>query len=325
MTPPLSSPRVSQSTPDVAVVVATRNRARRLEALLRTLAVQNGARVQVVVVDDGSTDSTPELLANPPAGLDLKVIRHEQPEGPATSRNEGWRASAAPVVAFADDDVVVDPDFGRGFVEAHRRSPGAVLQGRTDYNPEEMDRSTAFWRSIRVFDVDPFYPTCNIAYPRQLLERLGGFDEAYRRPAGEDTDLGWRARELGAEPEFVDGARARHAVHQMGVISLIKDARRMADNPRVAKRHPGLRSAYHRGWFWNPSHERLLFLLAGLAAARPTRGASMLLALPYYRWYRRHHPTALGTLAALPAYAAIDAAGVVSLLAGSVRHRALIV
>lgn len=309
----------------MAVVVATRNRAARLRALLDTLAVQEGAQVEVVVVDDGSTDDTAGALAAAPGVLDLKVIRHAEAQGPAASRNEGWRASSAPLVAFTDDDVVVDAGYGAALAEAHRRSPGAVLQGRTDYNPDELAHATAFWRSIRVFGVDPFYPTCNIAYPRALLERLEGFDEAYRRPAGEDTDLGWRARELGAEPEFVDGARARHAVHQMGVIPLIKDARRMADNPRVAKRHPGLRSAYHRGWFWNPSHERLLLLLAGLAGARRSRGLSALLALPYYRWYRRHHPTALGALAALPAYAAIDAAGVVSLLAGSVRHRALII
>ncbi|MGI8513244.1 MAG: glycosyltransferase family 2 protein [Solirubrobacteraceae bacterium] len=315
---------MDHGAPEVTVVVATRNRAGRLRALLGTLAAQEGPAVEAVVIDDGSDDSTPRVLDTTPDGLDLHVIRHERSLGPAASRNEGWRAAHAPLVVFADDDVVVDRTFAAEFLQAHRQWPDAVLQGLTEANPEELEHSTVFWRSMRVLGVDPFFPTCNIAYPFELLERLGGFDEHYRRPAGEDTDLGWRARELGVEPRFVESARARHAVHQMGVIPMLKDARRLADNVRVAKRHPGIRRAYTHGLFWNEAHERLLLLAAGACAARRSRGVSLLLGLPYVLWYAQHHRGPLRAAVALPAYAAIDMVQMASLVAGSIRYRTLV-
>lgn len=314
---------MSDGSPDVAVVVATRNRAGRLRALLDTLATQDTA-VEAVVVDDGSADSTPDVLAEPRPGLDLKVIRHTEPQGPATSRNEGWRAARAGLIVFTDDDVVVDTGFAAGFLEAHRQAPGDVLQGLTEENPVELARSTVFWKSMRVPGLDPFFPTCNIAYPRALLERLDGFDESYRRPVGEDTDLGWRARELGVGVRFVEAARARHAVHQMGFFRMLKDARRLADNARVLKRHPGIRGAYRHRLFFLESHERLLVLLAGLVLARRSRGLSLALGIPYALHYAPHHRGRAGALAALPAYAAIDLAQMASLARGSVRHRTLV-
>jgi glycosyltransferase involved in cell wall biosynthesis len=312
------------STPDPAVVIATRNRPRRLEALLHSLAAQGDARFEVIVVDDGSSDRAPEVLARGVPGLELRTIRHPEPRGPAASRNAGWRAAKAPLVVFADDDVVADPGWIPALVAAHRERPGAVLQGRTEPVPSELERSTAFWRSIRVEGVDPFFPTCNIAYPRELLERLGGFDEAYRRPAGEDTDLGWRARQLGAEPAFVPDALVHHAVHQMGLVAMVRDAARLADNVRVATRHPGLRKAFHRGVFWHPAHERVLALLAGVALARRTGGVSLVMGAPYAVLYRRHHRHWAGTIASLPGYAAVDLAQIASLAWASARHRTLL-
>jgi GT2 family glycosyltransferase len=315
---------MSPSRPEVAAVVATRNRAARLEVLLHSLARQEGAAVEAVVVDDGSTDHTAQVVQRGAPGLQLRALRHEESRGPAAARNAGWQASKAPIVAFLDDDVAADPGWAAGYVAAARSRPGAVLQGRTEFDPEELARATVFWRSIKVEGPDPFFATCNIAYPRELLERLGGFDESFGRPAGEDTDLGWRAKELGVETAFVDGARVRHAVHQMGLIGMLRDARRVADNVSVVKRHPGVRSAYHRGVFWHPSHERILGLIAGLLLARRTRGASLVAALPYALLYARLHRRWPGALASLPGYAAIDLAQLLALASASARHRTLV-
>ena len=102
------------------------------------------------------------------------------------------------------------PGWARAMLDAHRANPDAVLQGRTEPHPGEAPKQDAFSRSRAVTRLDWNYPTCNIAYPRALLERLGGFDEAYRFASAEDTDLGWRAREAGSAHR-VRGRRARVA------------------------------------------------------------------------------------------------------------------
>ena len=65
---------------------------------------------------------------------------------------------------------------------------------------------------------DPAFQTCNIFYPRAILERVGGFDiEAFGRVhGGEDSDLAWRAIKSGAAAVFADGALVHHAVNELG-------------------------------------------------------------------------------------------------------------
>ncbi len=83
-----------------------------------------------------------------------------------------------------------------------------------------------------------------------------------------------------------------------------------------------LRSSLHRGMFFQPSHERLLALAAGVGLARRTRGASLLLTVRYAAL--RHHGGWPGTLATLPAYAAVHLARVLMLVAASARHRTIL-
>jgi glycosyltransferase involved in cell wall biosynthesis len=309
---------------DASVVVATRDRARRLEALLRSVAGQDGAAFEVVVVDNGSTDETAAVLECGAPGLALRVLHAPSASGPAAARNLGWRAAAGELVVFCDDDVEADPGWLAAFAEAHRRHPEAVLQGRTDPDAGELARAGAFNRTRRVTALSPSYPTCNIAYPRAALERLGGFREEFERAWAEDTDLGWRAREAGHDAVFVPEARVRHAVRQIGVAGCLREAGRLADTAAAARRHPGFRRSLHRGLFLYPEHERLLGALAGLALARRTRGASLALGLPYLLKRRRLHPGWAGALAALPGYALLDAVEIAALARGSIRHRTLV-
>src|SRR5439155_24140943 len=120
----------------------------------------------------------------------------------------------------------------------------AVVQGRVEPLPGERDRIGPFARTLWVREAGPFYQTANILYPRALLERLGGFDEAYPFPAGEDTDLGWRAVEAGARVVFAPDALVWHAVHEPGWRGLVRDARRWGSAVRIVKRHPGLRTSF---------------------------------------------------------------------------------
>jgi len=310
---------------EISVVVATRNRAQRLQALLESIRAQRGVAAELVVVDDGSDDGTPDLLRSwSDVKVELQTIRHPRSRGPAAARNAGWRASGAPLIVFVDDDVTADPDWLAALVSAHREHPEAFIQGRVEPDRGELERARVYWTSRAVHESGPWYPSCNIAYPRALLERLAGFDESYLNPAGEDTDLAWRALELGVPDAFAEDALVHHAVHSLGVVGLVRDARRWGDMVRVVKRHPGIRRHFVRRVFWVPTHERAFVLAAGLLFARRTRGASLLLALPYFELYRHHHSSLPRALVSLPGHLVGDLAQIASLARASARHRTLV-
>jgi glycosyltransferase involved in cell wall biosynthesis len=253
------------------------------------------------------------------------AVEDSEGRGPAAVRNVGWRRAKGELVCFLDDDVIVDPGWARAMLDAHRANPDAVLQGRTEPHPDEAPLQDAFSRSRAVTALDWNYPTCNIAYPRALLERLGGFDEAYRFASAEDTELGWRAREAGVPTEFVDAARAWHAVHRVGVVRLIRRMPIKADVARLTRRHPGVRHHYYRGIFWKRSHAFLPLAALGLALLPRTRGLALLLAVPYARLYRAQHGSYAGTIASLPGHAAVDGAEIAAVVAGAARFRTLII
>jgi GT2 family glycosyltransferase len=318
---------------DISVVVPTHNRAQRLRALLASLMQQEGPAFEVIVVDNASSDATLEAVADADqAGLHVRAVHLPQPLGPAVARNRGWRSARGELVVFCDDDVVARPGWLAALAAAHERDPEAVVQGRTEPDPRELPRLSAFARSQSASGPGPWFQTCNIAYPKALLERLGGFDESFWEAAGEDTDLGWRAIEAGARVIYEPAAVNWHAVHEAGAWQLIRSTQKWRLGVRNVARHPGLRAALHHRVFWKTSHERLLLAAAGIAMAarvartRPAVGTAVAAAAlaPYVALQRPQHGSYAGTAAALPAHAALDGAEIVAMLRGSVEAGTLV-
>jgi GT2 family glycosyltransferase len=314
--------------PEVSVVIPTRDRAPRLAAALDALRGQTLGRdrFEVVVVDDGSTDGTPKLLesAARDGSLRLQVLRRRG-DGPAAARNAGWRAAAAPLIAFTDDDCEPAGNWLDATLRAAGKSPGAIVQGPTQPIPRErhlLDRP--FARTRRIDGPSPWFPTCNIAYPRELLEQLGGFDERFPEALGEDTDLGWRVLEAGGRLEFAPPALVHHAVEDLGPIGYMRHALRGADAVYAFRRHPGLRARTLRfGVFRNPSLARLAMALAGLALAR-RHGAAVLLALPYARILAGRSMASGGGPLLAPYLLVYDLLQAYTSLRGSIRHQRLV-
>lgn len=234
--------------PAVSVVVATHNRADRLARLLTSLEEQQREiAFEVVVVDDGSSDGTAYLLSHRTSGgrFQLRVITRTSAGGPATAREAGWRSASGSLIAFTDDDCRASPGWLAEGLDAVRRRPGAIVQGRTEPDPEQLDRRGPFSRSIEVLDLDPAYQTCNIFYPREVLEQVGGFDTRTfaRAPGGEDADLAWRAIETGIPTTFAPKAVVYHEVADLGPVGKLKVAARWTVPMGAYVRHPRLREA----------------------------------------------------------------------------------
>ena len=260
------------ATPIVSVVVASFNRAELLARLLDALEKQDVGPFEVVVVDDASPDQTPAMLAEraPTTAFTLVTLRQERNQGPAAARNRGWRAATAPIVCFTDDDCIPSPEWLSSLVAA--MDDGAdVAQGRTEPAFAQRAARGPFSLTMEKRAGDGFYETCNIAYRRELLDRLGGFDESFRFPCGEDTDLGWRARKAGATTAFVDDAVVEHEIWPFRWKSRLADIRRREGYIVLLGKHPELRDLFPSPWFHKQTHPRALAAAAGLLslAAKP--------------------------------------------------------
>jgi GT2 family glycosyltransferase len=311
------------------VVLATRDRPDRLEAALQSLRAQSvdPSLFEIVVVDDASTTPrTAEVLAAAAGapGPALRAIQRPSPGGPSGARNDGWRAAIGDLVAFTDDDCELDPEWLAGGLAAWDGTDASFVQGATGPIPRERDRLGLFSYSILVTTAGPQFETCNIFYPRTLLERLGGFDETTYPAAGEDTDLAWRAMEAGATPVFAAGARAYHAVVDLDPTGLLRRALRWSDVAALYPRHPGLRDHLFHGLFWKWSHYLLARAALALLVPRRLGALRLWLVAPLIRYeigVARQHG---GGLRHVPWLLLHDSVEMAAIARGAIRHRAII-
>ena len=319
------------SEPRVSVVVPTRDRVGRLRRLLDSLREQTLREFEVIVVDDACTRGTPELLrreveheveAEP---LDVRVVRRESCGGPSAARNDGWPLARAGLVAFVDDDCVATPRWLEELVAAAEASPGAVVQGRVLPDPRESDRLGPYSRSLWVEEPGPYYQAANILYPRELLDRLGGFDADAFPFVGEDTDLAWRALEAGARIEWAPAALVHHGVKKLGAAGALRMAARWTPSIRLFARHRALRSSHLTyGVFWKGSHYLLVRALLALAMRRRSRWLALWLGAPYARHLLERGRVEGGGPRAAPFYLLHDLVELAAVARGAVRYRTFV-
>jgi GT2 family glycosyltransferase len=321
---PQPGPGAAGAAPAVTVVAATHNRAARLQMMLAGLREQtlDATRFEVIVVDDGSADETPEILADELTRgvLDLTVIRFDDAGGPARARNRGWRAARGALIAFTDDDCAPTPGWLDALLTAAGGDPRVVVQGATTPVPEELDRLDAFAKTVHITQATPHFETCNILYPRRLLAAVGGFDESYGAPAGEDSDLGCRVRDAGGIQRFAPEALVHHAVHQRGMRKALDDALMATHGVQAYKQNPELRRHLVQGVFYERSHPLLLQAALALYLARRQPVAAAL-ALPYAA-HLAVRARATRTPAKAAAFGVVyDAVQIGATVRGAIRHR----
>jgi GT2 family glycosyltransferase len=208
-------------TLEVSVVVPTYNRVERLQRVLAALASQTYPRhsYEIIVVSDGSTDGTDEMLRCRPA---TEVVLATQPNaGPAAARNRGVGLASGGLLLFIDDDVVATPELIERHVQSHREGgDGQVVIGPMATPPDAglspwvQWEQTMLYRQYRamvdgVYEPTPrqFY-TGNASVPRGAVVAVGGFDTRFRR--AEDIELAYRLEDAGLRFTFNPGAIGYH-------------------------------------------------------------------------------------------------------------------
>ncbi len=323
---------MSERTPAVCVAVASRNRPVRLRWLLNALYAQTlaPAQLEVIVAGDPSSEETEQTLRTHPLAEQGRLRQVSFPGHstlPGAGRNAAWRAARAPLILFTDDDCRPDVRWAERAIAAAQRSPTALLQGATLPDPEETAvlLGAPWARTVLTDPPTPWAETCNIAYPRRLLEQLGGFDEHMR--VGEDTDLALRAQSHGARISAVPEMLVYHAVEGPCLPQTLLACARWRDLALLAKRHPSVRRHMWGAIWWKPEHAALCAALMTPALSRRHRALAAL-ALPWLVMSMRHRgygPRGIArSLTELPGRAAIDSAEILALARGSLRYRTLL-
>jgi glycosyltransferase involved in cell wall biosynthesis len=325
------TPGASERPPDVAVVVPSHDRPAGLARLLDALAEQTlpRERFEVVVAHDSSDAETEALLRAHPLA-DEGVLRHlsfPPGPGPAQKRNAAWREARAPLVAFTDDDCRPESGWLEGLVAAASNHPGAIVQGATRPDPEDLHLARrAGARSQAIDPPSPHAQTCNILYPRDLLARLDGFEEGLPVAAGEDTDLAWRALDLGAEHVGAPDAVTYHAVASRSLADELAGLVRWQHLGYVVARHPRARDHLVLRVFWKPTHA---WLTAALGVFALTRRPWLAL-LPLAGWARAALPSygagwrgRARAISELPLRAVVDVFELGVAIRGAIRYRTL--
>jgi GT2 family glycosyltransferase len=312
------------ASPEISVVIPTRDRETRLAFALEALAEQTLDPTRFEVIVARAPDGAQGPLTEAPPGLNVTFLRCETP-GPAAQRNAGWRAADGRLIAFTDDDCRPDADWLERLLAAES-GPDAILQGQTVSDPQERHLLHGFARSMEVDELDAWAPTCNIAYPRVLLERVGGFDESFTDAWGEDTDLALRAIATGAQQRFVGDAIVRHAVLPRRLGQALSDAVRRSNIHVVVARHPSQRRALDFGLFTKRRHLYVLLALAALPLARRHPLLALAAVTPYLRSYDPGPGWTPGRFAwwlavFLPRRLLLDSTEVGAMAASSVRYR----
>lgn len=191
--------------PKVSVVVACYNGARTLKACLDSLLVLNYPSYEVLLVDDGSTDSTAQIGSLYPT---VRVIRHEQNAGLSVARNTGIEAATGEIVAFTDADCRADEDWLHYVVGSLLGSDFAGIGGHNLLPADDSYVAAAVMVSpggpahVMLSDrLAEHIPGCNMSFYRWALLETGCFDPIFRT-AGDDVDLCWRMQERGLKLGF---------------------------------------------------------------------------------------------------------------------------
>jgi GT2 family glycosyltransferase len=213
-----------------SVVVPTRDRPADLARVLAALRRQQGGRrFEVIVVDDGSEPPLDAALLD---GLEAARLLRGGGRGPAAARNMGIGAAGSDTILLTDDDTEPAPSWVAAACSFLEQNAGhAGVEGPVSSPPYDP----LYAHSLENGEPGAYW-TCNIAYRRDVLERLDGFLEEFPTPHCEDLDLAYRALVLGPIG-FAEEMAIVHHPRRQSLRQLVGRGRMAASEAVLFERH----------------------------------------------------------------------------------------
>lgn len=218
----------SKKIPSVSFVITTYNNRDIISACIKSIKAQSYKDFSIIVVDDCSTDGTPEHIEK--KFRSVRVISKSAQSGPSISRNIGINTSDSEYIAFLDSDVELDKNWLSNLLkEIEKNGKIGIIGGKLLLNDGKKINSAggAMSRTGFGYDIGAGEPAsshnlakevmymCSAAMlvRRSMLDEIGDFDETYFY-GHEDTDIGWRANLAGYMVVYFPKAIAYHKLGQ---------------------------------------------------------------------------------------------------------------
>ena len=246
--------------PRISVIVCSFNNDRTLAACLDSLLALNYPDYEVILVDDGSTDTTSQIAFLRPT---VRRFRHERNLGLSVARNTGLAAATGQIVAFTDADCRADEDWLYYLAGSIIDSEFAAMGGPNLLPPEDSPVAAAVMASpggpahVMLSDQQAEHiPGCNMGFFKEALTEIGGFDPIFHA-AGDDVDLCWRLQQAGHKIGFSPAAFVWH-YRRSTVRQYLKQQRGYGEaEALLVRKHPeyfnSIGGSLWRGRIYSPS------------------------------------------------------------------------
>lgn len=228
----------------VSIVIPLYNSAKTIAKTMEACFNQElpGIEVEIIVVDDGSTDGGVKVVE----GFPVKLIR--QPNGgPASARNRGWREAGGEIVFFTDSDCVPRKDWIARLLEGYDSEEVGGAGGTYDIANENSLLASSIHEEIvlrhrKQSKTVNYLGSFNLSYRKAVLEEVGGFNEDYKCASGEDNDLAYRVTKKNYKLSFVQDSAVAH-YHPDKLFSYLKQQFRHGFwRMKIYKDHPDMAS-----------------------------------------------------------------------------------
>lgn len=203
-----------------SVIIATHNRLSMLKDLLDSLSKMSALPGEVIIVDDGSEIVVSSHINTKKYPYTMKILRNSIPQGPAKTRNIGVHHSKGDIIAFTDDDCIVEKEWLNYLYDNLKNSNeklGGVGGKVKAYNEDIFSRYYEINSILepRAHDRNhpnriPYLVTANCAIKRDAFMRAGGFDEKIKKAGGEDCAMSMRMAKIGYYFEKEERAVIKH-------------------------------------------------------------------------------------------------------------------
>lgn len=236
--------------PMISVIICVFNGEGRIAAAVESLRSLNYPNYEVIVVDDGSTDGTLEVLAK----FDYIKVVNGAHAGLSVARNAGAAAASGAILSYTDDDCEVDRDYLFWLAKAYHDEGWDACGGpNIPPTPEGEDEAVVASAPgapshVMLTDVEAEHiPGCHLSVKKEVFDAIGGFRAQYRA-AGDDVDFCWRLTDAGYNIGFHGASFVWHR-RRTSLLRYLKQQRGygkaeallMRDHPEKFKRGMGAR------------------------------------------------------------------------------------
>ena len=202
---------------NASIIIPCYNSAKYLDKLLSALRKQTVKPNEIIIVDDGSTDNTKEVIGGF-SGMNIKYFWKKN-AGPAKARNFGAKKSKGELLLFVDSDCVPENDWLEEMIKPFSDKKVGGVQGRYKTLQKEIiarfvqieieERYELMQKAMKEKTLD-WIGSYSAAYRAKAYNALGGFDESFPMASGEDPELSYRLQKSGYRIVFNENAVVYH-------------------------------------------------------------------------------------------------------------------